>query len=815
MKRRIWIAVISAVIITVMLFSTFIIFKNKRVKEIEYTPQDGERYQNHIEIDGQWANSAYMPDGSTYGIGDPFVMRYNGKYYLYPSTADGRGGIKVFESTDLINWTYKGFAVEESEQTAVGAYAPEVVYYNGYFYMCQSRAGQGHYIYRSESPTEGFTLWSKNNSPLDSVDYGNLKMGIDGAFHVNDDGELFLLHTSTPAGLKYNQIKDVENITPDTVGAAKDLEYANLYGWIEGPGIIRRGDINYLTYTGNHVISSGYRIAYSYSKNTQDLSSFIQPKDNVTLIDTSPNHLGLGHSSNFYGMDLDSIYTAYHSYVGSGPSRRYNLDRYLTSGGVMTANGCTAYPVLAPTAPAKECEKGEELEKWEGIYLLGASEDYFTAEYNFIPQNGQLLYFSKTQKQSYSVELNDGAVRLWKNKSGNSAVIAEKQVEFPQDKLCTVRVESGDGVGYIYINGMRVITFNETLGAGQIGYALNDGVYYSAFSNDVFGTSDFEALKNFPTKFPATSYLKGEGRGFSIKGAKQVQGGLRVGEKQNLVSISEDDTYAVKLNKNDWVKYGIDVEKDGVYSIGARLTKNSGGATIKITASDSELVCSLPKDLTTDGETVKISLGNIELKKGLSSMKVEVLKGSAEIVTFETYKDAESLESVNVTDFEKQRGDVTIAEDGVKVVGRSDHSVALFGNKGTCNFEAELTFTCKLDLSSNLGIMIRTNDYSYFSAQPTQSWRGYYLQIGQSILTLMRYDYGGEPLEAIRLTNFKGDGTTEHKLKIIANSNNIKIALDDKFFIDATDGCAFLSGQLGIFSSSGEITVTSIKYKSI
>mgnify|MGYP001062716144 CR=1 FL=1 len=132
-----------------------------RGKEIEYAPEEPARYKNAIEINGQWGSSAATGEDGQYGIGDPFVMRYNGKYYLYPSTSDPCDGIKVFESDDLVNWTYKGFAVAESEPTAHGAYAPETVYYNGWFYMCQSRAGQGHYIYRSDNPVSGFTLVSK------------------------------------------------------------------------------------------------------------------------------------------------------------------------------------------------------------------------------------------------------------------------------------------------------------------------------------------------------------------------------------------------------------------------------------------------------------------------------------------------------------------------------------------------------------------------------------------------------------------------------------------------------------------------------
>ena len=66
-----------------------------------------------------------------YGVGDPFVMRYNGRYYLYCSTKDGQIGIQCWQSDDLVTWIYKGFCAKEA--LTRGAYAPEVVYYNGSF----------------------------------------------------------------------------------------------------------------------------------------------------------------------------------------------------------------------------------------------------------------------------------------------------------------------------------------------------------------------------------------------------------------------------------------------------------------------------------------------------------------------------------------------------------------------------------------------------------------------------------------------------------------------------------------------------------
>lgn len=61
------------------------------------------------------------------------------------------------------------------------------------------------------------------------------------------------------------------------------------------------------------------------------------------------------------------------------------------------------------------------------------------------------------------------------------------------------------------------------------------------------------------------------------------KGGVRVGEKQSVKKMKEDDAYAVALGQNDWVKYGVDVPEDGVYSIAARVGRNSGGAKLKIT----------------------------------------------------------------------------------------------------------------------------------------------------------------------------------------------------------------------------------------
>ena len=64
---------------------------------------------------------------------------------------------------------------------------------------------------------------------------------------------------------------------------------------------------------------------------------------------------GLGHSANFYGPDLDSIYTSYHCHApeqtGGGLVRWYCLDRLLTNGGWLYTTGPSDTAMPLPDQP--------------------------------------------------------------------------------------------------------------------------------------------------------------------------------------------------------------------------------------------------------------------------------------------------------------------------------------------------------------------------------------------------------------------------------------------------------------------------------
>ncbi|MBT2291825.1 family 43 glycosylhydrolase [Paenibacillus albidus] len=108
-------------------------------------------YSNPLSMSNswKWANTDF------YGEGDPYILKFNGTYYLYVSTVDDQTGIKVWSSADLLNWTYQGLCATDPITKA--AYAPEVFYHaDGNFYMYTSPGGGGHYVLKSSSPLGPF-----------------------------------------------------------------------------------------------------------------------------------------------------------------------------------------------------------------------------------------------------------------------------------------------------------------------------------------------------------------------------------------------------------------------------------------------------------------------------------------------------------------------------------------------------------------------------------------------------------------------------------------------------------------------------------
>src|ERR1035438_1060724 len=115
----------------VLVIATLIICPSVRAAQETATNQIPARtYRNPL-----------LPDRE---IADPFVLRVDGKYYLYPTT-DTRG-YEVFVSDDLVHWERKARAFSDPRG---GDWAPEVFY---------NKRGDGkYYLYYTDNRSEEHT----------------------------------------------------------------------------------------------------------------------------------------------------------------------------------------------------------------------------------------------------------------------------------------------------------------------------------------------------------------------------------------------------------------------------------------------------------------------------------------------------------------------------------------------------------------------------------------------------------------------------------------------------------------------------------
>lgn len=272
---------------------------------LQTPPAESETYKNFFEDDrivNQWED---------YGIGDPFIYRFDGYYYLCCSTKAGRYGVKAWKSTDLMNWepvdngvSKKGYIVSDDVVESYDAYASEVYYLDGVFYLVESSNGKGHYVLSSTSP-EG---------PFELISEGRIDNKIDGSFYMDINGKMVLFSANGTVDAAY--MSDDMTSADDKVA----LTNCNMSGWTEGPELLTRNGIRYYFYTGNGVTQRAYRINYSYGSAEKSIfEDDITVGQNV-LINTDDDWYGLGHGCVVMGPDLDSYYLGFHTSYSEGNS---------------------------------------------------------------------------------------------------------------------------------------------------------------------------------------------------------------------------------------------------------------------------------------------------------------------------------------------------------------------------------------------------------------------------------------------------------------------------------------------------------------
>jgi len=604
-------------------------------------PQAAFAYKNPASLLDEWGQ---------YGLGDPYVLKFNGTYYLYVSTRDTDIGVKVWSSPDLVNWNYGGLAA--TDPVTKGAYAPEVVYWNGYFYMYTSPAGNGHYVLRSESPTGPFT-----------VQTGNLGHSIDGNVFIDDDGKWYFYHAGA-AGIMAAAMP-----TPTTIGNSVNTG-ASMNGWTEGSTLFKRDGKYYMTYTGNHVFSKGYRVDYAVG--TNPLTGFVRDADNPILISTEGPTVGLGHNTVVVGPNLDARYIIYHNLEGKGivgPLRHMGMDRIVFNGDKMSVLGPTASEQPDPEMPDFEDRfNGTDLSPaWTSTSSVGwsvysgllhqqgagtsrllaaaATGSDYTAEFNLqLAESGDTgdqrfgAIFSYKDDNDYGIALLDPASNSLQTQfKVNGADLGWVKSPLPEGydytKLHNIRVEKAEETFKIYVDGMQKQTRSVKLDGGSIGYVTENAKAnfgYVAFSNDVNGSSDFDAAKPVPGQVEAVHYLSGgEGVGYHDRTPDTI--GEYRGDGADTAKADDGTSHITAFEKDEWLQYKLNIAETGKYDIDLSYADAAQGSKVMLTLDDEQSLGEFELSGDTnaaDAGWQNAQLNGVQLPAGEHTLKVAAVSGT-------------------------------------------------------------------------------------------------------------------------------------------------------------------------------------------
>lgn len=130
-------------------------------------------------------------------IRDPFILFYDGMYYMYGTRGKGCwyecAGFDVYKSDDLENWSgpTKVFEANDSFWGTIQFWAPEVHEYKGKFYMLASFKAEGKcratHILVSDAPDQMFVPLS--DEPITPSNWECL----DGTLYISKKGEPYVV----------------------------------------------------------------------------------------------------------------------------------------------------------------------------------------------------------------------------------------------------------------------------------------------------------------------------------------------------------------------------------------------------------------------------------------------------------------------------------------------------------------------------------------------------------------------------------------------------------------------------------------------
>lgn len=258
-------------------------------------------------------------------FGDPFIMLYDGTYYLYGT--DYPTGIEVYTSDDMITWRRPGDGYEHHVALAARDsygdkwfWAPEVYHVGDKFYMYYS-AEEHICVAVADSPLGPFK--QKSMSPMIA------EKAIDNSLFIDDDGTPYLYFDRFEGGLNIwvaELEKDLQTIKTETLTpciAKSDDAWENIWPIVnEGCFVIKHEGVYYMTYSANSYESHDYAVGYATAESP--LGPWTKYTGNP-ILRRPGNLVGVGHSAMFTDKDgqLRIVFHAHKSNTEIHPRNVY------------------------------------------------------------------------------------------------------------------------------------------------------------------------------------------------------------------------------------------------------------------------------------------------------------------------------------------------------------------------------------------------------------------------------------------------------------------------------------------------------------
>lgn len=265
-----------------------------------------------------------------FSIRDPFVLTYEGKYYMYGTGAAGNG-YGCYVSEDLENWSgpYTVFSAADCEgfDGVKDFWAPECHYYNGSFYLfatyySSETQHRGTAVFKADNPLGPFTLHSSGHITPKYRDC------IDGTLYVDDDGQPWIIYvnewTSNKDEIGTMAVSKLSSDLSFRIGEPKEIFRANNHLWTDGkvtdgPFIYKTDGGNLVMLWSNSARSGGYSVGIAHSSNGKIDGKWIQ--EPFALYKKNDSHeFDGGHGMLFYRND-GQLMMSIHSPNDSSVSR--------------------------------------------------------------------------------------------------------------------------------------------------------------------------------------------------------------------------------------------------------------------------------------------------------------------------------------------------------------------------------------------------------------------------------------------------------------------------------------------------------------